>query len=393
MSNLKYRVLLIVALVLASVWALFPRTVVERVKSRRPFVFDTVRRVPLKRGLDLQGGMYLAFEMDESKEAVADKSDALDRALKVVRTRIDEFGVAEARFRKSATTASSSSCPGIDDQERAVEIVQGQAFLQFQITDETQALEQRASAPRSDRTREGSPGAGRRRRPASAGAERAQDLFTQVRQRSDRRRRHDEARQRRQSRVSEQGGPFRELLHRGRSRRVLHRARGRPDDEHYLGCRRCRPRFPRESAPWSERHRLAGGEVFRALYSSTPGRSSPASTSRTPSRTSPDRRHRREFQLNNEGGRRFRNETGKHIQDYMAIVLDDRVMGRPPVIQARSARADRSRWARAARSGGAGPRARAARRFAAGSAAIAHVRTIGASLGEDCIRQGCRPAR
>ena len=40
-----------------------------------------------------------------------------------------------------------------------------------------------------------------------------------------------------------------------------------------------------------------------------------------------------EFTLNNEGGRRFRNETGKHVSDYMAIVLDERVMGRPPVIQ------------------------------------------------------------
>jgi preprotein translocase subunit SecD len=39
------------------------------------------------------------------------------------------------------------------------------------------------------------------------------------------------------------------------------------------------------------------------------------------------------FTLNNEGGRRFREETGKHVGDYMAIVLDDRVMGRPPVIQ------------------------------------------------------------
>jgi preprotein translocase subunit SecD len=39
------------------------------------------------------------------------------------------------------------------------------------------------------------------------------------------------------------------------------------------------------------------------------------------------------FKLNQEGGRRFRMETGKHVGDYMAIVLDDRVMGRPPVIQ------------------------------------------------------------
>ena len=31
------------------------------------------------------------------------------------------------------------------------------------------------------------------------------------------------------------------------------------------------------------------------------------------------------FQLNAEGGRRFRTETARHIKDYMAIVLDDRV--------------------------------------------------------------------
>jgi preprotein translocase subunit SecD len=37
--------------------------------------------------------------------------------------------------------------------------------------------------------------------------------------------------------------------------------------------------------------------------------------------------------MNNEGARRFRIETARHIKDYMAIVLDQRVMGRPPVIQ------------------------------------------------------------
>ena len=33
------------------------------------------------------------------------------------------------------------------------------------------------------------------------------------------------------------------------------------------------------------------------------------------------------------GGRRFRAETGKHVGDFMAIVLDNTVMGHPPVIQ------------------------------------------------------------
>ena len=45
MSNLKYRLLTIGALVALSIWALFPRTTVERVKRNGAFVYDTVRRV------------------------------------------------------------------------------------------------------------------------------------------------------------------------------------------------------------------------------------------------------------------------------------------------------------------------------------------------------------
>src|SRR6185503_18113991 len=49
--------------------------------------------------------------------------------------------------------------------------------------------------------------------------------------------------------------------------------------------------------------------------------------------TSPTEGNIVEFTMNNEGARRFRTETSRHIQDFMAIVLDQRVMGRPPVIQ------------------------------------------------------------
>ena len=45
--NLKYRIAIILGLVAASFWTLFPRTVVERVKRNGEFVYDTVRRVPL----------------------------------------------------------------------------------------------------------------------------------------------------------------------------------------------------------------------------------------------------------------------------------------------------------------------------------------------------------
>ena len=84
MSNLKYRLALIIGLVALSIGALIPRNTIERVKRADGSIgYDTVKRVPLKRGLDLQGGMHLTLEPDESKTVIIDKAGAIDRALKV----------------------------------------------------------------------------------------------------------------------------------------------------------------------------------------------------------------------------------------------------------------------------------------------------------------------
>ncbi|HWO88322.1 MAG TPA: protein translocase subunit SecD, partial [Gemmatimonadales bacterium] len=40
-----------------------------------------------------------------------------------------------------------------------------------------------------------------------------------------------------------------------------------------------------------------------------------------------------DFQLSRRGGRIFERETGRHVQDHMAIVLDGRVQSQPPVIR------------------------------------------------------------
>src|SRR5256714_12356803 len=146
--SLKYRMLLIAGLILASIVALFPRKVVERVRGPNGFTYDTVKRVPLKRGLDLQGGMHLALEVDESKGKIPDKATAIDRALKVVRTRIDQFGVSEPVVQKAGNDRIIVELPGIDDPQRAQDVVQSQAFLQFQITDKSGALEK--ALPRID---------------------------------------------------------------------------------------------------------------------------------------------------------------------------------------------------------------------------------------------------
>jgi preprotein translocase subunit SecD len=94
------------------------------------------------------------------------------------------------------------------------------------------------------------------------------------------------------------------------------------------------------------------------------------------------------FTLSNEGGRRFRGETSKHLGDFMAIVLDQRVMGRPPVIQ--GAIGTRGQITM----GGKDLQAAAdlALVLRAGSLPaplkIAETREIGASLGKDSISKG-----
>src|SRR3982751_4911470 len=149
MSNLKYRLGLIVLLILLSGYALYPRDVKTRQRRADGTFYDTVaRRVPLRKGLDLSGGMHLALDVDESKGAVANKSEAIDRALKVVRTRIEGMGVSETVIQKAGSDRILVEIPGIDDRERAVKMVQEQAFLEFQITDKTNAFEK--ALPRLD---------------------------------------------------------------------------------------------------------------------------------------------------------------------------------------------------------------------------------------------------
>ena len=97
-----------------------------------------------------------------------------------------------------------------------------------------------------------------------------------------------------------------------------------------------------------------------------------------------------QFTLDNVGGRRFKAETGRHVHDYMAIVLDGRVMGRPPIIQ--SAIGTNGQITMGGRD------IQAAQDLAlvlrAGALPVplrvAEVRNIGPSMGQDSIKKGFR---
>src|SRR5690554_6151766 len=89
----------------------------------------------LKLGLDLQGGMHLKVEVADPEGTMTPeaRADAIDRALQVLRTRIDQFGVEEPLLQKSGDNRIIVELPGIDDEERARSVIQRAAFLEFRL--------------------------------------------------------------------------------------------------------------------------------------------------------------------------------------------------------------------------------------------------------------------
>jgi preprotein translocase subunit SecD len=385
MSNLKYRLLAIAALVLASAWALFPRTTIERNRRGGAFVYDTVKKVPLKKGLDLQGGMHLTLEVDESKGTIANKSEAIDRALKVVRTRVDQFGVSEPLVQKVGSDRIIVELPGIDDPQRATDIVQKAAFLQFQITDKTGSFEK--VIPRLDgivkEKKLGGKSADTRADSAKTPA--IKSLFAGA----------ADTGKKNASDSTSTNGPFSRLVMSAAALNIQMpglfyvATTDQPEIDYYLNNDDIKAALPPGKVlRWGADSLVVGTRVLRPLYAldARPIITGEFLTKAKPN-TVPMEGTVVEFELSNEGGRKFKSETGKHVRDYMAIVLDDRVMSAPIIQSAIGTRGQITMG---------GKDLAAAQDLAvvlnAGALPVplrvAEVRNIGASLGADSVQKG-----
>ncbi|MBD3372177.1 MAG: protein translocase subunit SecD [Candidatus Coatesbacteria bacterium] len=92
-------------------------------------------------GLDLKGGMVLRMEADMSKIDEDEQSDAVDRALEIIRERVDEFGVSEPVVEKVGENGISVMLPGIRDAERAKALIGERAVLEFALVTDQQLPE------------------------------------------------------------------------------------------------------------------------------------------------------------------------------------------------------------------------------------------------------------
>jgi protein-export membrane protein SecD len=96
----------------------------------------------VKLGLDLQGGMHLVLELDtEQVEMDEDEmKDALDRTLEIIRNRVDQFGVAEPLIQRIGDERIIVELPGMEDEERAKQLVRSSAYLEFKVVKRVEQL-------------------------------------------------------------------------------------------------------------------------------------------------------------------------------------------------------------------------------------------------------------
>jgi len=322
-KRIRNRLWIIVGLVGLSVGSLVPRNTKQRVIDRETgrMKDTTVRRLPINLGLDLQGGIHLALEVDQSKGPVPDCADAIQRAEKVVRTRIDEFGTTEPVVQIQGRCRLIVELAGEKDPARAKSIVQRTAFLEFRITDMKGLFKD--ALPQID--------AGLRKAGVKARGANAPSAVAQLFGGDTTKAARDSAAE------ANTPGVLSSLLFQGQlpgeflvpeeQWPLVDSLMNRPDVTSLI------PRGM--ELRWGAQSESRGARAYRALYAVE---SRPIITGEELVKASARRDPVTNgsvvtFQLSHRGARKFSDETARHIGDYMAIILDGRVQGQPPVIR------------------------------------------------------------
>lgn len=92
------------------------------------------RGLPVRQGLDLQGGVRLVYELDLSKTADSDKASAIESTRQVIERRVNTTGVAEPLIQPAKIGTTNTvvvELPGIKDVAQAVDLIGKTAQLEF----------------------------------------------------------------------------------------------------------------------------------------------------------------------------------------------------------------------------------------------------------------------
>ncbi len=109
---------------------------VDRLVSSRDF--SMLQQMPSSE----EGGITKLQLVLDSKNEENIERDAIDRALEIIRNRIDQFGVSEPEITRQGTAQILIQLPGIKDPQRAIDLIGKTALLEFKLVDEERNVDE-----------------------------------------------------------------------------------------------------------------------------------------------------------------------------------------------------------------------------------------------------------
>lgn len=136
-KGLQWKIILIIAITALALFYCVPPFDIKDKDN------NLLNKGKLNLGLDLQGGMHLVLRVDTSKLTEVERKGAVDRALEIIRNRVDKFGVSEPLITKQGVNNIVVQLPGFTERQRAIDIIGKTALLEFRlVSDDPELMKQ-----------------------------------------------------------------------------------------------------------------------------------------------------------------------------------------------------------------------------------------------------------
>ena len=86
---------------------------------------------PTVLGLDLRGGTQLVYKAEPTPQTPTVTADAIDRAINIIRTRTDKFGVSEPEISRIGSDGIQVGLPNVQNAQQAIDQIGTTAQLYF----------------------------------------------------------------------------------------------------------------------------------------------------------------------------------------------------------------------------------------------------------------------
>jgi SecD/SecF fusion protein len=137
-KKMRWKLIIVIAAIALGLWKAYPPLDIHNEQG------EVTQEGKINLGLDLQGGMHLVLEVEIDKLPPEERKDATERALEIIRNRIDQFGVLEPYIQKEGTNRIIIQLPGVTDRERAISIIGKTAHLEFLLASDDPELLKKA---------------------------------------------------------------------------------------------------------------------------------------------------------------------------------------------------------------------------------------------------------